>query len=159
MERCNVVDEFGVRTGRVVIRGSSLAPGEYYPVVHIWIKDELGRYLVQQRALHLKYAPGVWAATVGYVWAGEESRAAAVREVQEELGLELPPALLRSLARMTYENLFEEVWLVEVSQNMLGEITLDPDVADTLWATKAELAERIRRGAFYGYSYFDDLPE
>jgi len=45
VEICDVVDEFGTRTGRVVTRGTELAPREFYLVVHVWIRDENSNYL------------------------------------------------------------------------------------------------------------------
>ena len=59
MEICDVVDEFGTRTGRVVTRGTELALSEFYLVVHVWIRDENSNYLIQQRALHLASDPGI----------------------------------------------------------------------------------------------------
>ena len=58
VEMCDVVDEFGTRTGRAVIRGTELAPGEFHLVVHIWIRDETGEYLIERRAPDLESDPG-----------------------------------------------------------------------------------------------------
>lgn len=71
MELCDVIDQFGNRTGRVVVCGTELFPEEFHPVVHVWIRDEDNNYLIQQRALHLKSCPRVWCTTVGYVMSGE----------------------------------------------------------------------------------------
>ena len=79
----------GERTGRTAPRGTPPAPGELYLVVHVWIRDEAGRYLIQQRAHHLPDAPGIWAVTAGHLQAGEDSLAAALRETREEVGLAL----------------------------------------------------------------------
>ena len=76
---CAVVDEQGAPSGRTVARGAPLAPGEYFLVVHVWIRDEAGDYLVQQRAHDRATDPGVWAVTAGYVQAGEDSLSAALR--------------------------------------------------------------------------------
>lgn len=57
VEICDVVDEFGTRTGRVVTRGTELAVDEFYLAVHVWIRDENGEYLIQRRAPHLEYSP------------------------------------------------------------------------------------------------------
>jgi 8-oxo-dGTP diphosphatase len=81
---CDVVDELGMPTGRAVARGTELGPGEFYWVVHVWIRDEAGAYLVQRRALDRPADPGIWATTVGYVLAGEDSLASAIRETSEE---------------------------------------------------------------------------
>ncbi len=157
MEICDVVDEFGARTGRVVTRGTQLTAGEFYLVVHIWIRDENDNFLIQQRALHLASSPGVWATTVGYILAGEDSLAGAMREVQEELGIQLPPDQLRRFRRQAMGNRVEDIWLVKVLSNMIGTPRLGPDVADWKWISKVELEQMTNRGEFFRYSYLNDI--
>jgi 8-oxo-dGTP pyrophosphatase MutT (NUDIX family) len=159
MELCDVLDEFGKRTGRIVKRGTALSPGEYYWVVHVWIKNEASEYLVQKRAAHLASDPGVWATTVGYVWAGEESRAAAIREVEEELGLRLLPVQLSCWDRLKWENRLEDLWLAKVTKHLIGPPALGAEVADWKWAATAELEGMVRRGDFFEYSYLSRLME
>src|SRR6266852_2232288 len=133
MELCDVVDEFGTPSGRTVARGSPLAPSEYYLVVNVWIRDEAGDYLVQQRALDRPTDPGVWTTTAGYVLAGEDSLAAAVRETHEELGLQLQPAQCRRLKRHALGDRVEDIWLATVSRAALGPPQPGPEVADWKW--------------------------
>ena len=159
MELCDVVDEFGAPAGRTVVRDTRLAPGEYYLVVHVWIRDEAGDYLVQQRAHDRANDPGVWATTAGYVQAGEDSLSAAVRETSEELGLRLLPAQLQRLQRHALDQRVEDVWLATVSRTRLGAPQPGPEVADWKWVSKAELADRVRRREFFAYSYLASLPE
>jgi 8-oxo-dGTP pyrophosphatase MutT (NUDIX family) len=159
MELCNVVDQWGIHTGRVVTRGTELCSGEYYPVVHIWIRDETGQYLIQQRALHLEFAPGVWATTGGYVQAGEEYLDAAIREVAEELGIVLAAGDLRHIARVPKDDVVQDIWLVDCAGSALGAITLNEDVADTAWVFWSELERRVGVGEFFPYSYFSRLIE
>jgi len=157
MELCTLVDTTGTPTGRTVPRGTSLAPGEYYPVVHVWIRDEAGYFLIQQRAFHLASGPGVWATTVGYVQAGEDSLAGALREVDEELGLRLPPACLRVLSYRAWETRFETRWVAEVARSVTGTPVLGPEVADWKWVSKTELAQMVQEGIFFRYSYIEEL--
>ena len=159
MEFCDVVDEHGARTGRTVARGTPLAPGEYYLVVHIWIRDEAGDYLVQQRAHDRATDPGVWAVTAGYVQAGEDSLSGALRETCEELGLSLRLAQLQRLTQHALDDRFEDIWLATVTRAALGSPQPGPEVADWKWASKAALNELISRGEFFGYSYIESLPE
>jgi 8-oxo-dGTP pyrophosphatase MutT (NUDIX family) len=155
----DVLHETGTRTGRTVVRGTELPPGEYHLVVHVWIRNEAGEYLIQQRALHLVSGPGMWATTVGYVLAGEESIAGAIRETIEELGIPLSPAQFKRHERLKWEKLIEDIWFVEVSRDGVGTPLLGPEVAAWKWASKHELREMISRGTFFRYSYFDALPE
>ena len=157
VEICDIVDELGNRTGRVVTRGTDLAPGEFYPVVHVWIRDEFNNYLIQQRALHLPAGPGVWAVTVGYALAGEDSISAVIREVKEELGIYLLPSHLKKIERHAMENRVEDIWLADISRRPIGTPILGPEVADWRWVSKVELEQMVSQNDFFRYSYLDKI--
>ena len=158
VEFCDVVDASGNRTGRIVVRDTELGPGEFYPVVHVWIRDEAGNYLIQQRAWDREYHPGAWATTGGYMQAGEDSLPAVLREVREELGIQLSPADLKRLASVQIADLIVDLWLAQVTRQSIGAPVPGPEVADWRWASKAEIDARVRTGGFLAYSYFDNLP-
>jgi len=157
MELCDVVDQFGNQTGHMVTRGTKLAAGEYYLVVHVWIRDENNNYLIQQRALHLESGPGAWATTVGYVLAGEESITGAIREVKEELGIQLLSTHLKRLERHTLENRLEDIWLAEVQRNSIGIPVPGNEAADCRWIARTDLEEMVNQGGFFRYSYHGRL--
>lgn len=61
-----------------------------HPVVHLHVLDMTGRLLLQRRSIHKKIQPGKWDTAVGgHVSIGESIYEALVREVREEIGLEL----------------------------------------------------------------------
>ncbi len=157
-ELCDVFDDMGVSTGQTVVRGTTLRAGEYYLVVQVWIRNAFGQYLIQQRAPHLLSGAGMWATTAGQVLAGETSLAGAVREVQEELGLTLPPALCQRFDRLKMGDLMQDIWLVEIGDLALGEPKLGIEVTAWQWASKHQIAQMIQQGQFFAYSYFARLP-
>jgi 8-oxo-dGTP diphosphatase len=80
--------------------GDWSAPG-VSAAVHVLMADAEGRLLLQLRDDRPGVAhPGLWCFFGGGVEAGEDLRAAAVREVAEEIGLALDPAMLRPFARV-----------------------------------------------------------
>jgi 8-oxo-dGTP pyrophosphatase MutT (NUDIX family) len=157
MELCDIVDESGNRTGRVAPRGSALPLGEFFPVVHVWIRDEFGNYLIQQRAFDRLSDPGVWAITAGYILAGEDSLSGAIREVEEELGIQLSPSHLKRFDRHALENRLEDIWLADIPRSSMGTPTSGPEVANWKWVSKVELEQMAGRNDFFRYSYFDDI--
>ena len=88
IEYWDVYDKNKQKTGRLMKRGELLKEDEYHLIVHIWIKNSKGEFLIQQRSETVKN-PLVWSATGGSVVAGEDSYTGAIREVKEELGLDL----------------------------------------------------------------------
>lgn len=87
MELWDIYDKNLKRTGRTYYEGIKLGDGEYGYNVHIIIKNNENKFLLQQRAFTKKYYPGQWDATCGRVQSGENGIKAAIREVNEELGL------------------------------------------------------------------------
>ena len=63
------------------------------PVVALALTDSDGRLLLQQRPAG-KHHAGLWEFPGGKVESGEKPRIALVREIREELGLEIDPAAL-----------------------------------------------------------------
>ena len=71
-----------------VLRGTVLSDDEYHLVVYAWIKNSEGKYLISQRAKR-KAQPLMWECTGGSVKSGENTYQGAIREVSEELGINI----------------------------------------------------------------------
>ena len=90
MELWEIYDIDRQKTGRLAQRknGCPLPAGGYHLVVHICLFNQKGQLLIQQRQLNKAGYPGLWDVTAaGSALAGENSAAAAARELWEELGL------------------------------------------------------------------------
>lgn len=159
MEIWDVYDENGNNTGRTAIRGEKLAEGDYHLVVHIWIMNDQNEFLIQKRADHLTLFPGIWATTGGSAIQGEDSKTAAIREVQEELGFQPNADKLKMLKRMKRKDHLADIWFLQ--QNIpLNLIQIQQEeVSDVKWVRKEALQEMIATGNFhnYGTEYFQDI--
>ena len=87
----DVYTQHGIPTGRVRPSTEKMSTGEYYLHTIIILRCQNGQYLLQQRSMKKRYLPGRWDVTGGGVQAGETGLAAALREIQEELGLTFDP--------------------------------------------------------------------
>ena len=87
MEYLDIYDENAQKTGRTVLRGSPMQPGDYSMAVHLYIYNDKGEFLLQKRSQNKRSLPGVWSVTCGAVSAGENSTEAGIREAKEEIGL------------------------------------------------------------------------
>jgi len=159
-EKWDILDENGIPTGRTTMRGHCiLKSGEYHLVVHIWILSSDGKYLIQRRSDDKKLMPGEWAATGGAAISGENSFAAASRELFEELGIKSNQDTLKKVLRIKRRNSLLDVW-VTVSDIPARELTLQQsEVAEAKWITQDNLLEMIKTGKFhnYGKEYFDKV--
>ena len=86
------------------------------------------------------------------------SLAGAIREVAEELGLQLPPGCFSRFNRLYMHGLMQDIWFADVSAEAAGEPAPGPEVADWRWAHKAEIEQMAGRGEFFAYSYLSTLP-
>ena len=114
-------------TGRVEPRGR-LVIGDYHLVVHIWLMNEKGEILVTQRAQNNPWGL-FWETTGGSVLAGETSLQAAVREVREEVGIQVK--------HIRYYG--SQPW--GMSGNLTLAYTAELDGGDRLTVDRTELAE------------------
>lgn len=162
IEIWDVLDENGALTGKTALRGKGvLKSGEYHLVVHIWIMSSTGQFLIQRRADDKKLMPGEWAATGGAAISGEDSFAAAKRELFEELGIKSDKQSLKKLERIKRRNSLLDVWAIvcDVPENEL--VIQRSEVAEAKWVTKEQLCQMIENGNFhnYGKEYFDSVFE
>ena len=134
-------------------RGVPLPEGGYHLVVHVWIRNSAGRYLISQRAASRRSYPLQWECPGGSVLKGEDSLAGALRETREEVGVDLDPARGKIVfSRLRGEiggrrfNDIMDVWLFSSD----GPIALDrattDEVAQARWMTRAEIARCFARG-------------
>ncbi len=157
MERFDLYDEEGRFLKKTARRGDSLAFDEFFLVVHVWIEDEKGWFLIQRRAKRTDDTYGLWATTTGIPKAGEKPRQAALRETKEELGLTLKPEGLEELARIKTKgkNRLNTITSVYRVKKRLDPAELSPDpaeVMDTRLAPLDEILALVEEGEFWDYA-------
>lgn len=106
MELLDVLDEEGNLTGNKEDKDIIHEKGLWHREVCALIRNRKGEYLIQKRAATKKQAPNKWGMTAGHVDAGEDFEEAMIREIREELGIEVALEELTPLAtfKETFEN-------------------------------------------------------
>ncbi|MBQ2928593.1 MAG: NUDIX domain-containing protein [Clostridia bacterium] len=149
-------------TGETHIRGEKLPPARYHLVVHVWIKNSRGEWLISQRSASRPTFPLKWESVGGSVTAGEDSQTGALREAKEEVGVDLDPALGK-LVNSTIRDHFQDIkddWVFLYDEEIsLANATTD-EVADMRWMTVAEIRRLYDTGELvHTLGYFFDDPE
>ncbi|MDR1465671.1 MAG: NUDIX domain-containing protein [Oscillospiraceae bacterium] len=143
-------------SGRTHRRGDPLPPGEYHLVVHVWVRNSRGELLTTQRAPTKGY-PLFWECTAGSAAAGEDSLAAAVREVKEETGLLLRPENGANVLTLCRGDNFADIWLFR-QDFRLEDVRFQPgETVDAKTAAPAEIRRMAAEGLFVEYSYLEEL--
>jgi len=128
-------------TGETHIRGEKLPPERYHLVVHVWIKNSKGEWLISQRAASRPTFPLKWECVGGSVTAGEDSLTDAIREAEEEVGVKLDPAqgkLVNTTVREHFQDIKDDWLFLYDGPIDLRNATTD-EVADMHWMTVPEI--------------------
>ena len=152
MELMDVYDEERQRTGRTMERAQRPAPGDHRTVVHLCVFNAAGELLIQRRSAAKYTYPLRWDVTAaGAVDAGETSRQAAERELQEELGYSLSLAGVRPVMTVNFPGGFDDFFVVE-REVPLESLTLQAEeVCDAAWVSLAEAERMVRAKEFCPY--------
>ena len=91
-EMVDILNEDGSYTGRKELKSLAHKNGLFHPTIHVWLYTRNGQLLIQKRGKNKKSYPLLWDVSVaGHIGAGEDIVTSAIREVEEEIGLELEP--------------------------------------------------------------------
>ena len=161
-ELWDVYDIDGNKTGRLHERGKPMSAGDSHLVVHIWILNSNGEFLISKRA---NWPEGMWQTTGGCAIMGDDGLTAALRETKEELGIELKPedGLLfkhYSEPHNDDEGMFlVDAWVFRLEVDISTIVYQAGETCDAMWASPAKIRCMIEDGAFLGrwYSYIDEL--
>ena len=162
MEIFDICDENGIPTGETVERSIAHRDGIMHRTAHIWLLREYEgktQILLQQRSFQKDSFPGMWdTSSAGHMQAGDEPLGAAMRELEEELGIRAEADQLKFIGtfHIQYElefhgNMFRdnEVAFVHVydSPVYIEDITVQKEEVEAVrWFDLDEVYEECRKG-------------
>ena len=128
--------------GKTIKRGDAFAEGEYYVCCEVWVQNSEGKLLMTQRHPDKK-AGGLWEFTGGGVLAGETTKQAAVRELEEELGVTAEEIDLSLLDVYQHKNYFMDIYVVKKDVEPATLVLQPEEVVDAKWVSHEELLHMI----------------
>lgn len=97
-EHVEILNPDGTFTGNSILKSEAHKNGIYHASVHVWICNHNKEILIQKRVATKSTFPNLWDISVaGHISFGEFPLHAAVREVEEEIGLVVLPEKLISI--------------------------------------------------------------
>ena len=89
MELLDIVDENNNLTGEFIDREIVHSEGLLHREVGVIVLNENNEMLLEKRSLTKKQSPGKWALCAGHIEAGDTPENAILREVKEEIGIDI----------------------------------------------------------------------
>ena len=145
MELVDVYNERYENTGKSKERGKTKET-EYRKACFVWIINSENKILVQQRSKTRKHYPNLWAATSGGGLSGETSIQSMLRELKEELGLNIKEKELTFIGTYKRVNDFVDTYLLEKDIDV-NDVTIQPEeVQNVKWMSIYHFEKLIARG-------------
>lgn len=145
MEQVDIYNKFREKVGYIKGR-KELNKGEYRISVHIWIKDQQNRILIEKRSEKEDKFPGMWAQVGGGVKAGDDSKTTVFKECKEELNYIVREENLFYIGSYVRTKDIVDVWMVNQDID-IGTLKLQEDeVADIKLVTFEEFDKMIMKG-------------
>jgi isopentenyl-diphosphate Delta-isomerase len=173
-ELFEALDESGQPTGLNKTKLKIIRDRDWRKVIHIWLIDNSGNLLIQQRAHGRGIFDDLWDVSVGGgVSAGEQTLRAAKRELKEELGLDLPESAFHLIGIWKMDakpvrgigvmNDFSYTYVVKIPKIVLDELKLAPrEVQAVDIISVKDLSKRLNDPKFYaewvphGQAYYQE---
>ena len=118
--------------------------GEYHIVTDVFIFNSKNELLLTRRAANKKGGL-LWEATGGSVLAGEESKDAIIREIKEEIGLDVKKdelVLLKEIRRdEKLSPRFKDIWILKKDVEIENLTLQEEEVIEAKWVDVKEFKE------------------
>ena len=146
MELWDLLDADGNPLGRTIVRGEKLPEGTYHRVVDIFTVNSRGELLVTLRSPDKEVYPNMWEVTGGSAVAGEEAAAAAVRELREETGIDVPVEWLEFMVEIRRTGSISDLYLLHYDAE-ISELTMqEGETVAAKWVTLDDFEKMADNG-------------
>ncbi len=152
MELWDLYDKNRKLTEDTMVRGDEMKPDTYHLVIHVVIFNSENQMLIQKRKHDKASNPNMWDISVGgSVTAGEMSQLGAMRETEEELGLQIDLHNQLPHLSITFERGYDDIYIVNREAEINELAVPNDEVSDAKWATIDEIYEMIDDRTFLNY--------
>lgn len=146
MELLNVYDSEGNLTDRVVPRGDKsvvFSDNEHIGVVVVFIENSKGEFLIQKTSIE---KGSEYSSTGGHVDAGETHLTSILREIKEELGIEVDSEELEYLGFMLYDKPIRFMYYLKKDIDINDVVVQEEEVDFVKYMNINEIKEIIDKG-------------
>ncbi len=154
MEYFDLYDKNGKQLNKIKLRSEVHRDGDWHYAVDIWILNNRRELLLQKRSKQKESFPNLWEVSCsGHISSGEDSKTSALREIKEELGLDIEEKALKFIFKAKdssitnkgtfINNEFKDVYLIKKDIE-LHELKLDLlEVSEVKFISIEDLKQHI----------------
>lgn len=111
-EYFDILDDNGNKTGKKKLRREVHRDGDWHKTVHIWIINQNGDILLQRRAANKDSHPNMLdISSAGHLSEGDESLDGAIRELKEELNIDIKPEELEFICTLKRSSRYSSTFI------------------------------------------------
>ena len=157
MEYLDLYDMNDKKTGETMIRGGEVPEGRYFNVGICYMENSKGEFLIQRASIQKGHK---CSSTGGHVQAGQTLKEAMVREIKEEIGIDVSEDELEFKGRWLKNNVVMCNAYYMKRDIDINECKLQEEVVESVfWKTKEEIEEMIKNNEFFetGAKLFEDF--
>ena len=157
-ENIDILTSSGTLTGKTCLKSEAHLKGLYHQTIHVWFYTDTKKVLLQKRASVKKVFPNKWDVSVaGHIGAGEKITLAALREVKEEIGIEIAESNLHKIGYRKDEivhpngildNEFKHIFVCKLEVDLSELKMQDGEVDDLQLFDVSILKDTTKHGRF-----------
>ncbi len=119
--------------------------GRYFMIVLVFIENDKHQFLIQKTS---SARNSVYATTGGHVTYGDTSLETVVKEVKEELGIDITESEAEFVASVKHSIAYCDIYYVHKNINMSDLVLQEEEVESADWYSLEEIQELIDAGKF-----------
>lgn len=150
-EYFDILDENGNKTGEKKLRSEVHRDGDWHRAVHIWIVNNNGFVLLQRRSANKDSNPNmIDISSAGHLSAGDNSIDAALRELKEELNLDVNKedlTFIKTIKRSTrytetfINNEFDDLYVLRTDKKLEDMKYQEEEISEIMYVPYNKLKE------------------
>lgn len=152
-EYFDILDEFGNKTGLIKSRTLVHKDGNWHRAEHIWIVNQKGEILLQRRCATKVSDPNMLdISCAGHLTSGDKPIEGALRELKEELNLEVNPNDLKFITTLKrspkhnndfVDNEFDDMYLLHIDKDIEDLNYQKEEISEILFVPYQKFKEMV----------------
>lgn len=152
-EYFDLLDEFGNKIGKTKLRSEVHRDGDWHKGVHIWVINNDNEILLQRRCATKDSNPNMLdISSAGHLQAGDSSQEAAIRELKEELDLDVTKdelifiETIKNSLRYTetfINNEFDDVYIVRTDKKISDLRFQKEEISEIMYVPYKKFKEMV----------------